>query len=167
MNLQNPIWIAGEIREDPMFVQFTRRLSELLATTKRGTRLTVLINSSGGETQTTLGIYDMLVKCDRKVAGVVVGRAQSGASLILQACQQRVMTVHSTLMLHRSSVRIGGTVENAEAALKWFRHFDERFYAIYAERSGKNSASIAEMANRDVHFSAEQALEAGLIDEIL
>ncbi len=167
LNLQNPIWIAGEIRENPLFIQFTRRLSELLETTQANDPVTVLINSSGGEPRTALGIYDLLASCQRNTVGVVAGRAESSASLILQVCRKRIITRHSTMMLHVSRVRVKGSVRNAQAMLDAFRRTDDRFYAIYAERSGSNIDKIQDMAFRDLHFGAEEALAAGLVDEIL
>jgi len=167
MDFKNPIWVVGEVKERPLFIEFTRRLAEVVEQTQEGDQVTVIINSSGGETRTALAIYDLLAACKRHTVGVVAGRAESCASLILQACQRRTMTKNSSLMLHRSDVTVSGNVANAQAALDVFRGLDEKFYAIYADRSGSNLDAIEDMAHRDLHFSAREALTAGLVDEII
>lgn len=164
---KNPIWVAGIIDNKDFFVTFTKRYSELMSKTKPEEVITVFINSPGGETNTALGIYDLLEKCNRNTVGIVSGIAHSGASLILQACRKRLMTPNSHLMLHKSTVQVKNSVENAQSALDTFRKLDERFYSIYASRAGRQVSKIAEMAHKDKYFDAQAALEANLIDEIL
>jgi len=164
---KNPIWVNGPIDNKDFFVSFTRRFSELMSQTKPGEQFTGFINSPGGDTHTALGIYDLLVTSDRNIVGVVSGIAHSGASLILQGCKERLMTANSRLMLHKSTVQVGGFVENAQAALDTFRKLDEKYYEIYAARSGGKADHIAEMAHRDKYFDAQTARGANLIDAII
>jgi ATP-dependent Clp protease protease subunit len=163
----NPIWIAGPIDNQIFFVNFTGRFADLINATNEGDVITVFINSPGGDTQTALGIYDLIAKSNRKTLGVVSGVAQSGASLILQACTERLITENSTLMLHRSTVQLGGSVVNAEETLKTFKSYDDQYYKIYAVRSGDKVQNISDMAHKDKYFTATQALEAGLVDRII
>ncbi len=167
INFKNPIWVAGEINNKDFYINFTKRFSDMISQTKDGEEITVFINSGGGETNTALGIFDLLSNCKRKVIGVVTGIAYSGASLILQACQKRIMTKNSTLMLHKSAVTISGSVDNAQEALNTFRNLDQKYYEIYASKSGEKVEKIADMAHKDKYFSAKEALEASLIDEII
>src|SRR3989338_2842946 len=114
---------------------------------------------------------ELLRDNDRTVVGIVAGTAQSAASLVLQACRRRIVTRHSTLMLHRSKVGVGlnggMSVEDAQSALDAFRRLDQRFYEIYAERSGKPVDTIAKLARSDTYFDAEEAVSFGLADDIL
>ena len=103
-DFKNPIWVAGQIDNKDFFVNFTRRFSELMAETKEGDKITVFINSPGGESHTALGIFDLLKLCSRNLVGVVSGIAFSGASLILQACQKRIMTQNSNIISHLRGV---------------------------------------------------------------
>jgi ATP-dependent protease ClpP protease subunit len=77
------------------------------------------------------------------------------------------MTKNSTLMLHKSTVQVGGFVDNAQEALNTFRKLDQKYYEIYASRSKEKIEKIADMAHKDRYFNAEEALEASLIDEII
>lgn len=167
IEFKNPIWIAGPIDNKDFYMNFTRRFSELMSITKEGEDITVFINSGGGETHTALGIFDLLSHCNRNVIGVVSGIAYSGASLILQGCKKRLMTQNSTLMLHKSMVQVGGSVDNAQEALKTLKGLDQKYYEIYASKSGEKIDKIAEMAHRDKYFTPKEALDAGLIDEII
>lgn len=167
MTWKNPIWIAGQIDNNDFYVKFTARFSEIMSQTKEGDEVTVFINSPGGESHTALGIYDLLSQCRRNTIGIVSGIAHSGASLILQACVKRTMTRSSNLMLHKSTVQVGGSVGNAQAALDQLRKVDEKYYEIYAKRCGEKVEKIAEMANKDTYFDPDTARAAGLIDEII
>jgi len=164
MNFPNPIWVTGEIETGGFFVDFTRRLSVIMSETKRGDDVTLFINSAGGDMHTSLGIYDLIRGCMRSVIGIVSGRAESGASLVLQACRRRIMTSNSMLMLHKSKITLTRiSVSDGQKALDVFRNLDQRFYEIYNERSGKKF----DAGSGDFHFTAEEALNYGLIDGIL
>lgn len=167
IEFKNPIWVAGQIDNKDFFTNFTRRFSELMIQTKEGDEITIYLNSPGGEAHTALGIYDLLIQSNRNTIGIVAGIAHSGASLILQACRKRIMTKNSKIMLHKSSVQVGGYVDNAQEALNTFKKLDEKYYEIYSKRSGRNVDKISEMAQRDKYFDPEEALVAGLIDEII
>lgn len=167
MNFENPIWVASKIDPNDFFRDFTLRFSQLMQETKESDVMTVFINSSGGDTHTALGVYDLIRNCKRQTVGVVVGAALSGASLILQACQKRIMTPNSTLMLHRSRISFNGSVDDCQAAVDTFRELDERFYEIYAEKTGVEAEKIETTARGDRYFTARQAIEFGLIDSIL
>lgn len=166
-NYQNPIWISGPIDNKEFYTAFTKRFSELMSTTKEGDQITVFINSPGGESYTALGIHDLLSTSKRNVVGVVAGTAQSGASLILQGCSKRLMTESSKLMLHKSTIQVAGYVQNAQEALNSLKQLDDKYYEIYSKRTGEKVTEIADMAHKDKYFNAEEALKAGLIDEII
>ena len=70
-------------------------------------------------------------------------------------------------MLHKSAVQVGGSVDNAQEALNTFKNLDQKYYEIYASRSGEKVEKIADMAHKDKYFNAKEALDAGLIDEII
>lgn len=167
MQFENPIWVASKIEAGEFFKSFTQRLSQLVNKTKEGDKITVFINSSGGDTYTSLGIYDLILNSKRYTTGIVAGIAHSAASIILQACSWRIMMPHSSLMLHRSHVNVSGSVPNAQKALGTLRGLDEEAFKIYAERSKMGLEEISNIAHLDRYFSAEEALEVGLIDTIL
>ncbi|GMU74264.1 MAG: hypothetical protein AMXMBFR44_4610 [Candidatus Campbellbacteria bacterium] len=166
-NYINPIFVAGPIDRENFYKQFMARFSELMQKTKSGDTITVLINSGGGETHTALAIYDLLKSTDRTCVGVVAGVAQSGASLILQACDKRLITENSHMMLHRSNVQVSGKIVDAQSNLNTFKSLDDKFYEIYAQKAGERVEKISEMASQDKHFNAVEALGAGLVDEII
>jgi ATP-dependent Clp protease protease subunit len=167
MDYINPLTISGNIRKGDFYDDFMRRFAQLMNQTEIDDDVTLFIDSGGGDTRVSLGIYDLIRACGRNVTGIVTGTAQSGASLIFQACNKRIMAEHSTLMLHSSEVSVSGSVENAQRLLDDMRRLDKVYYRIYAERTKDNVEKIANMAHRDVHFSAEGAVEIGLADEIL
>ena len=163
MDFKNPIWITSNIDAKVFFVNFTRRFSEIMQNSRQGDEMTVFIDSNGGDTETALGIYDLLKGCERFVVGLVSGRAESAAAIILQACSQRVMTKHSGLMIHKISITFNElSVVQAETGVHKYRRIDDRCFAIYRERTGRPMDPLFD----EKYFTAEEALEAGLIDEI-
>lgn len=163
----NPIWINAKMDPGEFFMTFTRRFSELMSSTKARETITVYINSQGGDTHTSLAVYDLLKSCNRTTVGIVSGTAQSAASVVLQACKTRLMTPNSSMMLHKTRVRLDDSIENCQSALRMFKQMEETFFHIYAERSGQEESDIAKMAHIDKFFDAQEALQYGLIDAVL
>jgi ATP-dependent protease ClpP protease subunit len=161
------ICIASDINDGGFYERFIRNFTEMMSVTKEGDRVTMFFNSRGGCTRTSLGIHDLLQGCGRNTVGIVAGIAHSGASLILQACKTRLMTVNSSLMLHGSTVGWRGAIEDAQAALDQFRSDDKRFLEIYSLRSGLPEPELTSMTRQDKYLGSREALAAHLIDDIL
>lgn len=165
-SFENRVVLSGNITPESL-EKFMSRFSEVIWNTDHGDEITLVIDSPGGDTHTSLGIYDLIADSDRNVTGLVVGRAQSGATLILQACSRRLMTRHSHIMLHRSKIDLHGmNIEDAFAAIQTYKEMDEIFYRVFAERSNRSIDEIRELSKRDMYFYVEEALEAGLVDGI-
>lgn len=169
MEFKNLVCINGSINPDAFFAKFMNDYAGVMRETALDDSVTFAINSSGGDTHTAVGIFDIIKQCGKRRAtvGIVCGRAESGGSLILQACHERVMTSSSVLMLHKSTVNFNGTIHECTQALEKFNTLEGRFFSIYATRSGKTIEEIKQEASHGRFFSSTLALEFGLIDRIL
>ncbi len=144
------------------------RLLELQA--KHGGRaVNLYINSPGGSVDDTLAIYDTLqfLSCD--VCTYCVGQAASGAALILAAGTKgkRFALPHSKIMVHQPWGGVTGQAADikiqAEEILRAKRLLNE----LLAEHTGRQVEQIKEETERDRYMTPTEALEYGIVDEIL
>jgi len=136
---------------------------------KRGREISLYINSPGGSVDDTMAIYDTIRFVGSPVATFCIGRAQSGAALILAAGTEgsRFALPHAKVMLHQPWGGVTGQAADikiqAEEILKTKRLLNE----IFARHTGQSVEKIAEETERDRYMSAEEAKEYGLIDDVL
>lgn len=155
---------------DDMAVYVRECFSNLLA---RGCPdITIHITSSGGSVECGLAIYDCLKAYPGKKTGIVSGYARSMATIILQACDKRLALMHANILIHHISrknlsldtltdpVKLKKVVEDMQGSQNYL-------YAILQKRTGKNLEEIRKVCAEDRDMSAHEALEFGLIDEII
>ncbi|MHC4271510.1 MAG: ATP-dependent Clp protease proteolytic subunit, partial [Planctomycetota bacterium] len=127
------------------------------------------INSPGGSITAGFAIYDTIRFVASPVATFCIGRAQSGAALILAAGTKgrRHALPHAKVMLHQPWGGVTGQAADikiqAEEILKAKKVINE----IIAKHSGQPIEKIQEETERDRYLSADEALQYGLIDEVL
>jgi ATP-dependent Clp protease protease subunit len=136
---------------------------------KRGREISLYINSPGGTVDDTMAIYDTIRFLGSPVATFCIGRAQSGAALVLAAGKKgsRFALPHAKIMLHQPWGGVTGQAADikiqAEEILKAKKTINE----ILAKHTGQPLDKITEETERDRYMSAEDAKEYGLIDEVL
>ena len=136
---------------------------------KRATEISLYINSPGGSVDDTMAIYDTIRFVGSPVATYCIGRAQSGAAVILAAGSKgkRHALPHAKVMLHQPWGGVSGQAADikiqAEEVLKARTMINE----ILAKHTGQSIEKIAAETERDRYMTAEEALKYGLIDEVL
>jgi ATP-dependent Clp protease protease subunit len=144
--------------------------------------ITLLIRSNGGQVIPGFDIYDAIRLSVANVIGVVIGGAHSTASLVLQACSQRRMAHHATILIHnirKSDVEIKMLDPDSDhpygrldadsiiARCSPLVRSKQNIVKIYSDRTGKTPAEIIKAMNEERVFTAEGALEFGLVDEVI
>jgi ATP-dependent Clp protease protease subunit len=127
------------------------------------------INSPGGVVTGGMAIYDTMnmVSCD--VVTYCVGQAASMATVLLAAGAKgkRFALPNSRVMIHQPSGGAGGQAADisiqAREIIRWRRQLNE----ILAKHSGKTPEQLEKDSDRDNYMTAEEAVEYGLVDEIL
>ena len=136
---------------------------------KRGSEISLYINSPGGSVDDTMAIYDTIRFVGSPVATYCIGRAQSGAALILAAGTKgsRFALPHAKVMLHQPWGGVSGQAADikiqAEEILKAKKMINE----IFAKHTGQSIERIQAETERDRYMTAEEAHQYGLIDEVL
>lgn len=128
----------------------------------------VVLNSPGGEVQQGFAIYELLKSSENPVHIYGIGHVMSIASIILQAGEKRYMTPYCRFMVHNGSVSYDKPmdVDKIKAHMKDIKMDADIYYDLLGSRSSITRSHIVQMCNRERYLSAQQCLEAGLIDGI-
>lgn len=166
---KNIIDISGEIDVDTAFY-VREALMRLVA--KGSPDIKILITSDGGHVFVGLDVYDLLRNYSGATEGVVYGFARSMAAVILQACKKRIALRHANILIHHIaktevSLDILRDKRRTERLRDELEKNQERMYKILVDRTGRKVGEIKRECAKDREMSAEEALEFGLIDEII
>jgi ATP-dependent Clp protease protease subunit len=127
------------------------------------------INSPGGEVNAGLGIYDCMQYVKPPVSTICMGQAASMAAILLAAGERgkRHVLPHARVMIHQPHGGVQGQAADihihAEEIIKLRRKMNE----ILAEHTGKPVELIEKDSDRDRFLSAQEAVEYGIVDEIM
>ncbi len=127
------------------------------------------INSPGGSVTATLAIYDTMQMLSCPVATYCVGLAASGAAVLLAggAKGKRYALPHAKVMIHQPYARVGGQVSDIEIQAQEILRERDRINQILAQHTGQPVEKIAKDTDRDFYMDAQEALEYGVVDEVL
>lgn len=129
-------------------------------------QITVHLNSPGGDIFDGLAIYQSLKNHKAKVNIVVDGLAASIASVIAMAADNLVMAPKATMMIHDGwSMSMGNAGEMRKMADLLDKQSDI-IASVYADRTGQPADFWRDRMKDETWYSADEALAAGLIDEV-
>ena len=136
---------------------------------KRATEISLYINSPGGSVDDTMAIYDTIRFVSAPVATYCIGRAQSGAAVILAAGTKgkRYALPHAKVMLHQPWGGIGGQAADIKIQAEEILKAKTMINEILSKHTGQPIDKIAAETERDRYMTAEETREYGLIDEVL
>ncbi len=127
------------------------------------------INSPGGYVTSGLSIYDTMQYVKPDISTVCLGQAASMGSLLLCAGApgKRHCLPNSRLMMHQPSGGFQGQATDIEIHAREIISLRERLNDLYAKHTGQKPKVIEDAVERDKFLSPEDAVEFGLIDEIV
>jgi ATP-dependent Clp protease protease subunit len=131
--------------------------------------ISLYIHCPGGVISAGLAIYDTIQLLRSPVSTICVGLAASMGTLLLCAGAKgkRYALPNSTIHLHQAIGGAQGQAADIEIAAREIMRMQERIRDIIAKHTGQPVEKIAHDTDRDFYLNAEQAVEYGLIDEIL
>ena len=140
-----------------------------LQSVKRDQDIHLYINCPGGDIDDTLAIYDTMKFLNCDVATYCVGAASSGAAVILAAGTKgkRFALSHAKVMIHQPWGLVGGQAADMRIQAEEILKVKKTLIEILATATGKSPEQIEKDTERDRYMDAKEALEYGLIDEIL
>jgi len=136
---------------------------------KKGSEISLYINSPGGSVDDTMAVYDTIRFVSSPVATFCIGRAQSGAAVILAAGtkERRHALPHAKIMLHQPWGGVTGQAADIQIQAEEILKAKQVINEILAKHTNQPIEKIQEETERDRYLTAEEALEYGLIDEVL
>lgn len=136
---------------------------------KRGQEIHFYINSPGGAVDDTLAIYDTMRFLSSPVATYCLGRAYSGAAVLLTAGVKgkRFILPHAKVMLHQPFGGVYGQTEDIRIQAEQIIKAKKELIRIVSRHTGRNEEQIYKDSERDKYFSAQEAKEYGLVDEVI
>ncbi len=161
------IFLVGEINYSSATGIIMRLLH--LQNQKKGVDINLYINSPGGSVDDTLAIYDTMRYLNCDVATYCIGRAQSGGAVILASGTKgkRYILPHARVMIHQPFGGLTGQASDVQIQAEEILKAKQQINDILARHSGKSVDQVQSDSERDRYFSATEAKEYGLVDEVL
>jgi ATP-dependent Clp protease protease subunit len=160
------IWVAGGVN-DNMSTVVQAQLMFLDSTSKMD--ITMHIDSPGGSVKSGLSIVDVMdyISCD--IRTVNTGMAASMGSVLLGAGTKgkRSSLRFSKTMLHQTSGGAGGNIQDARINFVEWEKVNKILFELLGSYCDKTPEQVIKDATRDFWLSAEEALDYGIIDEII
>jgi ATP-dependent Clp protease, protease subunit len=161
------VFIGSEI-DDELANRVCSQL--LLLAAQDGKRdISIYINSPGGSMDAGFAIYDMMRYLPNDVATVGLGMAASMGQFLLAAGThgKRSALRHTRIMMHQPHGGIGGTASDIRIQAEQSIHMKQKFLELIALHTGQPLPVIVTDADRDRYFTAEQAMEYGIVDLVV
>ncbi|MDI9641868.1 ATP-dependent Clp endopeptidase proteolytic subunit ClpP [Geitlerinema splendidum] len=127
------------------------------------------INSPGGSVTAGMGILDTMNQIRPDVCTICVGFAASMGAFLLSAGAKgkRMSLPHSRIMIHQPLGGAQGQATDIEIQAKEILYHKERLNQLLAEHTGQPLERIQEDTERDFYMSAEDAMNYGLVDQVI
>ena len=134
-----------------------------------GVPISLYINTPGGQVTSGLAIYDTMQLVEPDVATICTGMAASMGSVLLCAGEKgkRSCLPHSRVLIHQPLGGAQGQASDIMIAAKEIEKTRKELYDIISQHSGQPYDKVFADADRDFWMTAQEALEYGMVDEIL
>ncbi|MHC4778266.1 MAG: ATP-dependent Clp protease proteolytic subunit [Planctomycetota bacterium] len=131
--------------------------------------INLYVNSPGGDISAGLAIYDTMqfVQCD--VATYCTGSAASMGALLLTAgsAGKRYALPHARIMIHQPWGRVAGVATDIHIHAEEMLFCRQRINELLSKHTGREVSQVEQDSDRDNYMSAQEALEYGLVDEVV
>ncbi len=142
-----------------------------LASESSEREINIHINSPGGVITAGMAIYDTMRTIQAPITTTCVGLAASFGTILLMAGDpgRRFALPHAKIHLHQPLIQggIGGQVTDIDIQAREMLHTRDAINDVIALHTGQSLERIRHDTERDIYFTAEQAREYHIIDEVL
>ncbi len=161
------IMLSGEVN-DQMANSIIAQLLFLAAEDEEAD-IYIYINSPGGSITSGMAIFDTINYIKPKVSTICIGMAASMAAFLLASGEKgkRFSLENSEIMIHQPLGGAQGQVTDIDIVTKRLLRIKDRMNSILAEKTGQNIETIKKDTERDNFMFASEALNYGIIDEII
>jgi len=166
LQLDRILFLGSEINEDVANI-INAQLLYLNSIGEEDIKL--FINSPGGSVIDGLAIYDTMNFVTPDISTYCMGMCASMGSILVSsgAKGKRYILPNGEVMIHQVSSFAQGMTADMEIRINHAKRLQKKLYDILASNTGKDYEQIERDADRDHWFTAEEAVEYGLIDEVI
>jgi len=131
--------------------------------------ISLYINSPGGSVTAGMAIYDTMNFVKSDVSTICIGMAASMGAFLLSSGKKgkRFVLPNSEVMIHQPLGGVEGQATEIKIAAERILKMKEKLNKMLAENTGKDLKTVENDTERDYFLSAEEAVQYGLVDEIL
>ncbi len=131
--------------------------------------INMYINSPGGSVTAGLAIYDTMKYVRCPIQTICLGQAASMAAILLAGGSKgkRIALPSSRVMIHQPRGGVGGQESDIAVQAKEIIRLKELSIKYLADATGQSEKTIAKDMERDFYMSAKDALEYGVIDQVM
>jgi ATP-dependent Clp protease protease subunit len=131
--------------------------------------INLYINSPGGDITGLLAVYDTMKYIKPDVSTFCFGQAASAAAVLLGAGAKgkRYALPHSRVLLHQPWGGVGGQASDIEIQAREILRMKDMLNTMLAFYTGQSVERIGKDTDRDFIIGADEAVEYGLIDEVI
>jgi len=161
------VFVGGQVTDDLANLVTAQLL--FLESEDPEREINMYINSPGGSVTAGLAIYDTMQFVRPPVSTLCVGQAASMGALLLAsgAKGKRYSLPHSRILIHQVSGGFEGQATDIEIHAREALRLKEILNDILSRHTGQNVKKVEKDTDRDNFMSAAQAVEYGLIDEVI
>jgi ATP-dependent Clp protease protease subunit len=161
------VFLIGEINQASAARVMMQML--YLDNQKKGQDINFYINSPGGAVDDTLALYDTMRFLSSEVATYCLGRAYSGGAILLTAGAKgkRFILPHAKVMIHQPYGGVFGQTEDIRIQADQIIKSKKQLNEILARHTGQDLENIQRDSERDKYFTAHEAKEYGLVDDVI
>jgi ATP-dependent Clp protease protease subunit len=162
------IIVLGQEVDDPIANRICAQLL-LLSAEDPHRDISLYINSPGGSVTAGMAIYDVMRLIPNDVSTLGMGLAASMGQFLLTAGApgKRYLLPSAEVLLHKGSAGIGGSAADIAVQAARLDRMTQRMLQITASLSGRTVEEVDRDSVRDRWFTAEEARDYGLVDEVL
>lgn len=131
--------------------------------------INLYINSPGGSVTAGMAIYDTMQYIKPQVSTICIGMAASMGAFLLSSGQKgkRYALPNAEIMIHQPLGGVQGQAEDIKIHAEWILKTREKLNRILSSNTGQPLSIISRDTDRDNFMSADEAMQYGLIDQVI
>lgn len=142
-------------------------VSELAPILKNNADATIHLHTPGGSVFDGNLIFNFIAQSKANIHIVIDGLAASMGSILMLAGKKVSIAENAFVMIHAPSGGVDGNAKDFEKASKLLKAMETNFIQKYTAKTGKTKDEVSAWLDGDNWFSAQEALTAGLVDEVI
>jgi len=160
------LWVAGPVNDNMSTIV---QAQLMFLSNSSNEDVTMHIDSPGGSVKSGLSMVDVMDYIGNDIRTINTGMAASMGSVLLGAGTKgkRMSLRFSRTMLHQSSGGAGGNIQDARIQFEEWEKVNKTLFELLGEYCGKDADQVKKDSERDLWLGAKEALDYGIIDEIV